>query len=616
MRLRAVVDGALLSVLIIVLSGCGPSAGFSGSRNTSADTSTFVSILNFGAKCDGSTDDAAAIRAALRSGKPILVPEATCAVGSAIYFGGARIEGASLSGSILKWIGPTPQLPFTITTASVASGFATVNTTTANSLWPHETIVVQGNSDPALNGTFIVTSVPTATSFTYSTSAPYGTGSGGTAGMFYLLDSSKTPDGNPPASVNSNAGWVSDLTIDCKSSPGISGLMQLGDSGDAINIHIQNCLDGYTAAQSYMNPLSHVTVTNAGSQGAFIKNLGADNGAATGGSIWVNGFGTYGIHIRGTQGKLDLLYAQNGRPSAIYPIYLEGDGPGVTRTTTLQCSSCVADTAGGINSFYIRRYYFELDSPRVVTSGPSQDVFVFDDAWGVVDNADVFPGVAPGFYDFKSLGNSAGLTGAIVLIGGGGTIDPVGASDFSVYGFVGNSTPITTTQLSNGSATDPVLSFISEPDLGWYRAENGTMALGSEGSPVFSASPSGISVVSSFNLCSNPISGPCYGGFGANGADELVTLDHSGIHGGANLTARMFKLGADVDDTGISRLAAGKFAFGNGTEGDMSGSIYSGSVVVQGTSAPSGAAVCFKADKSLGYCTTPFTGTPPTCTCQ
>ncbi len=392
--------------------------------------------------------------------------------------------------------------------------------------------------------------------------------------------------------------------------------MQLGDSGDATNIHIQNCLDGYTGAQSYMNPLSHVTVTNAGSQGAFIKNLGADNGAATGGSIWVNGFGTYGIHIRGTQGKLDLLYAQNGRSSAIYPIYLEGDGPGVTRTTTLQCSSCVADTAGGINSFYIRRYYFELDSPRVVTAGPSQDVFVFDDAWGIVANADIFPGVASGYYDFKSLGNSAGLTGAIVLIGGGGTIDPIGASDFSVYGFVGNSTPVTTTELSNGSASDPVLSFISEPDLGWYKAADGTMALGSEGSPVFSASPSGINAVSSINLCSNPVSGPCYGGFGENGTDELVTLDNAGVHGGANFTAHMFKLGTDANDTGISRLAPGKFAFGNGTDGDMSGTIYSGSVVVQGTSAPAGAVVCFKADKSLGYCKTPLTGTPPTCTCQ
>jgi hypothetical protein len=434
--------------------------------------------------------------------------------------------------------------------------------------------------------------------------------------MYYLLDSSKTPDGNPPPSVNSNAGWVSDLTIDCKSAAGVSGLMQLGDSGDAINLHIQNCVDGYSAAQSYMNPLSHITVTNSLSQGAFIKNLGADNGAATGGSVWANGFGTYGIHIRGTQGKLDLLYAQNGRPGAIYAIYLEGDGPGITRTTTLQCGSCVADSAGGINSFYIRRYYFELDSPRVVTSGPSQNVFVFDDAWGVVDNADVYPTVAPGYYTFKSLGNSAGLVGAIVLIGGGGTIDPVGASDFSFYGFTSPNSPVSTTSLANGSATDPVLSFISEPDLGWYRAENGMMALGSQGIPVFSASPGGVSAISSFNLCSNPIVGPCYGGFGENGTDELVTLDHTGMHGGANFTARIFKLGAGTNDTGISRLAPAKFAFGNGTDGDTSGTIYSKSVVVQGTSAPAGAAVCFKADKSLGYCSTPFTGNPPICTCN
>lgn len=604
--------------LAILLSGCGPDPKFSSPVGTlpSPEGGTFVDIRNYGARCDGTTDDSQAILAALRSGQPILIPQGICAVGSAIYFGGSRIEGASLTGSVLKWIGNGPQMPFPITTASVSGGIATINTATPNDLWQHETVVITGNSNNALNGSFIVTSIPSPTSFTYAVSAPNSTGSGGTAGMYYLLDSSKLPDGSAPPSVNSNAGWVSNLTIDCKSTSGVSGMMQLGDGGDATNIHIQNCLDGYTAAQSYMNPLSHVTVTNAGSQGAFIKNLGADNGAATGGSIWVNGFGTYGIHIRGTQGKLDLLYAQNGRPGAIYPIYLEGDGPGITRTTTLQCGSCVADSAGGINSFYIRRYYFEMDSPRVVTSGPSQDVFVFDDAWGVVSNADVYPSVAPGYYTFKSLGNSAGLVGAIVLIGGGGTIDPVGASDFSVYSFVGPSSPVSTTSLSNGSATDPVLSFISEPDLGWYRAENGMMALGSQGVPVFSASPGGVSAIKSFNLCSDPIVGPCYGGFGYNGTDELVTIDHTGVHGGANFTAQMLKLGANANDTGISRLAAGQFAFGNGTQGDSSGTIYSKSVVLNGTSAPAGAAVCFKADKSLGYCSTPFAGNPPACTCN
>jgi len=132
---------------------------------------------------------------------------------------------------------------------------------------------------------------------------------------------------------------------------------------------------------------------------------------------------------------------------------------------------------------------------------------------------------------------------------------------------------------------------------------------------VFSASPGGVSTVSSFNICSNPITGPCYGGFGQRGNGELVTLDQNGNWGGGNFTANILKLGIGSTDTGISRVAPGKFAFGNGTQGDVSGTVYSRSYVVTGAYAPPGAAVCFKSDKSLGYCSTPLTGNPPTCRC-
>lgn len=600
--------------------GCTKPPVFSGVTNVAqSPTSTrpvqFVSATAFGAKCDGSTDDSGAISAALQTGQPVQLPIGTCAVGSAIFFGGGQLEGSSATGTVLKWIGSEPPMPSSVSNSIVTGGVATVNTTTPHGLWPHETVVVEGNSNAVLDGVFIVQSIPSATSFTYALPSPDSSGSGGSAGMYYLLDSSKLPNGTPPLFLGANAGWVSNLTIDCNSTPGVSGLLQLGDSGSAENLFIQNCVDGYTGVQTYMSPATHVTVNNSTSQGVFLKNTGANNGAATGGTVWANGFGKYGIHLRGTIGKFDQMYAQAGRPGSIYPFYFEGDGPGVTRSGTLQCSSCVADGAAGINSFYIRRYYVQLESPQVATTAPSQDVFVFDDAWGMVNNAIVYPQVAPGYFTFRSLGNSAGLTGAIILMGGGGTIDPVGASDFSVYGFSSGSNSITTS-IPDGSANAPAYSFMNDPGLGWYRAEAGVMALGSEGQPVLAVSPGGVSALKSFNLCVNPIVGPCYGGISVNGPDELVTLDHNGTWGGGDFTARILKLGINSNDTGISRLAPGRFAFGNGTNGDVSGVIYSNAVVVQGTEAPPGAIACFKVDKSLGFCSTPMTGTPPTCTCK
>ena len=586
-----------------------------GSGGQSSSGSAYANVKNYGAQCDGITDDSVAIQSALESGLPILIPIGVCRVSTAIYFGGARIMGASLSGSVLRWTGQAPTMPVSVTSSSVTGGVATVNTSVAQSLWPHETVVVQGNSNAVFNGAFVVQAVPSATSFTYTLNTPDTVGSGGTAGMYYLLDGSKVPSGESPVFLGYNAGWLSNLTIDCNSTPGLSGLLQYGDSGDAINLHILNCLDGYTAVQTYMNPMSHVVINNSSGQGAFIKNASANNGAATGGSIWANGFGTYGIHVRGTLGVFDLMYAQHGATTAIYPIFFEGDGPGVTRSANIQCNSCVADGANGVNSFYIRRYYFELDSPQVATTGPSQDDFVLDDAWGTIVNAQAYPTVAPGYYTFKSLGNTAGLTGDIVLMGGSGTIDPINASDFTAYGFA-TSAPSSTSLLPAGSASDPSLSFSDQPGLGWYQGENGMVALASQGVAVFSASTGGVTTISKFNFCFDPVAGPCYGALGQNGLDEIGAIDHFGTWGGGNFTAKILKLGVLSNDTGISRIAAGAFAFGNGTQGDMSGTVYASKFVTSGSSAPVGTAACYKSDMSLGYCTTPFSGTPPTCTCQ
>ena len=538
----------LAFLLVVVLSASATwaaprteSIGLSAQSNNSGNSS-YANVTSYGALCNGTGDDTAAIQAALASGQPILIPVGVCVVSKALYFGGQRVIGASLSGSILRWIGSPPPMPTPVSSTSVAGGVATVNTTLPHNLWQHETVVVQGNSNSVFDGSYIVQSVPSATSFTYTLNTPNAVGSGGSIGMYYLLDSSKVPNGNPPEYSGYNAGWVSNLTIDCDSTPGLSGLLQFGDNGDAINLHIENCLDGYTAVQTYMSPTSNVVITNSSGQGAFLKNIGANNGAATGGSIWANGFGTYGIHLRATIGIFDLLYAQHGASTAIYPFYFEGDGPGDTRSGTLQRGSCVADGAGGINSFYIRRYYFEFDSPQVATTGPSQDDFVFDDAWGTVTNAQVYPQVNPGFYNFKSLGNTAGVSGAIILSGGGGTIDPNHASDFSTIGFTGASLTAST-ELGSGSAAAPTFSFINESDLGWYRAEQGVMALGSEGVPVFAASPKGLGILTSISFCVDPVTGPCYGGFSVNGNSEIGTLDQYGAWGGGNLTAKVFKLG-------------------------------------------------------------------------
>lgn len=56
-----------------------------------------VSPMQYGARCDGTTDDAAAITAAIRSaktkGQPVLLPAATCAYGSVLTLEGVRMVG-------------------------------------------------------------------------------------------------------------------------------------------------------------------------------------------------------------------------------------------------------------------------------------------------------------------------------------------------------------------------------------------------------------------------------------------------------------------------------------------------------------------------------------------
>ena len=192
-----------LGALIPLLAACSaPNSAIQNSPQppttgspTQGNTSGAVNILDYGAKCDGRTDDSAAILAALQTGKPIAIPVGTCGVGSSISFGGARIEGASLTGSVLAWVGSSPTMLIAATSTSISGNVATINTAVAHNLWPNETVVVQGNSNPVFDGTFIVTSIPTSTSFTYQLVTPDTSGSGGTIGMYYMLDGSKLPNG-------------------------------------------------------------------------------------------------------------------------------------------------------------------------------------------------------------------------------------------------------------------------------------------------------------------------------------------------------------------------------------------------------------------------------------
>lgn len=398
--------------------------------------SPVVDVRSYGAKCDGSTDDSAAFNAALATGQDVIVPIGTCVVLHPIYIGGARLEGTSPTGSVIKWNNASVSFPSTIASANLSANVATITTSAAHGIQPNETACIQGVSAAAFNGCFLVASVPTTTTFTYSVTAANATGSGGTAGMLYVIDGHLTPSGAPPGTLNYNAGWLKNFTVQC-GEPGISGVFQLGDNGEAENLLIQNCADGYTSQEGYMSRISHVEAYNSAEQGIVIKDSpGVGNGAMFIDSLWANVYGTIGVHVRATPGRFAGLYAQQGGASALYGIFFEGDsGNGAwVRTYSGQCVGCVSEI-GAQNAFRIRRYYIELDTPSLATGQPSQDHFVFDDAWGIINAMGDTYVPNSGYYALRSLGNATGTYGLIAVNGGGGAIEPTHVTDFSLHGF-------------------------------------------------------------------------------------------------------------------------------------------------------------------------------------
>jgi parallel beta-helix repeat protein len=74
-----------------------------------------VDPMQFDAKCDGATDDAAAITAAIKSAKakglPVLLPAATCAYGAVLTLDGVKMIGRG-DGSILWALDPSHEVIF------------------------------------------------------------------------------------------------------------------------------------------------------------------------------------------------------------------------------------------------------------------------------------------------------------------------------------------------------------------------------------------------------------------------------------------------------------------------------------------------------------------------
>src|SRR5205823_1436108 len=82
-----------LAWLLVVL----PLVAGAQSLKTPTVPSEGVNPTQFGAKCDGTTDDAAAIAAAIESAKakgvPVLLPAATCAYGAVLNLDGVKLIG-------------------------------------------------------------------------------------------------------------------------------------------------------------------------------------------------------------------------------------------------------------------------------------------------------------------------------------------------------------------------------------------------------------------------------------------------------------------------------------------------------------------------------------------
>jgi len=75
----------------------------------------------------------------------------------------------------------------------------TITTTSAHGLSPGQTVTVSGVSDSSFNGTFVVATVPSATTFTYAQTGPNASSGGGTVSTF--TQGTDIATGTPPRAV-------------------------------------------------------------------------------------------------------------------------------------------------------------------------------------------------------------------------------------------------------------------------------------------------------------------------------------------------------------------------------------------------------------------------------
>jgi len=112
-------------VLLLICAFAFPVTASPAAQAVAGPDGWELSLLSFGAKCDGTTNDAAAIQrafdAARRVSGTIIWPARTCAVSAGVTLGGERdrssfvgIRGATPNNSALKWIGPRNGVALTI----------------------------------------------------------------------------------------------------------------------------------------------------------------------------------------------------------------------------------------------------------------------------------------------------------------------------------------------------------------------------------------------------------------------------------------------------------------------------------------------------------------------
>ena len=157
-------------------------ASFNGTFTiASVPTTTTFTYAQTAANASSSGGTAALPVADRRPVDPYFVPSFSWTVDN---WGEDLLAVASSDGRLLRWgygEAIAAQVGFSnITSAVSATNVTTITTALYHDFRVGDTVIVSGVTDTRFNGTYVVTSVPTVTSFTYSNPMPNATSSGGT----------------------------------------------------------------------------------------------------------------------------------------------------------------------------------------------------------------------------------------------------------------------------------------------------------------------------------------------------------------------------------------------------------------------------------------------------